>query len=213
MVSHLAGPIAVGKTMTVFTTNATAAGSDSRDFSIESDSILVSLFVDSVGGDLDVVVYTMTESGKELEIIRFPTISAPTVELLLKKAAAAMSRIRIEATYTDAATFEVRAKGITAGQTDVKISGAANFQVSQKTISTTAELLIPASLTDREGLVIKNFSGNTLYIAETLAKAITGTAYPLSPGESLGMDLASGAELYAVADSGTIDVRIAEAGG
>jgi hypothetical protein len=203
------GPIPYGKTETIISRTAIIAGTITEYFHIESDSVLVSVFADVVSGTLDVSVYTLTEEGKEIGIITFPQLSAPTSELLLKKAAAAMSRIKVVATYSGATTFEVRARSIGAGESTVKILGASSGQTSAGTVTVTPSVLIAASLGDRTGLIIKNYSPSaTIFLGYTLAAANPTTGYPLGPGESLGMDISSGVALYAVASAGTVDIRI-----
>jgi hypothetical protein len=210
-------PIDKGKiphqvTCTLIDEATSGAGTTEVQASIEGDSVVVSLFAEVVTGTLDVTVYTLTEDGKELEIISFPQLSAPTSELLLKKAALAMSRIRVEATYTGQATYEVRAKPISAGETSVRLLGASEGKASQITIPSTATVLIPASLTDRSGLIVKNFDNSkTIYLGYTLAETTTGNGYPLGPQESMGMDIAAGVTIYAISDSPSADVRIMEA--
>lgn len=210
-------PIDKGKiphqvTCTLIDEATTGAGTTEVQASIEGDSVVVSLFAEVVSGTLDVTVYTLTEDGKEVEIISFPQLTAPTSELLLKKAALAMSRIRVEATYTGSATYEVRAKPISAGETSVRLLGASEGKASQITIPNTATVLIPASLQDRSGLIIKNFDNSkTIYLGYTLAEATTGNGYPVGPGESIGMDIAAGVTIYAISDSPSADVRIMEA--
>lgn len=196
--------------------STTEAGSTIKEGSIKSDSLLVSLWVDSVtSGDLSVAVYTLTDSGKETEVILFPTISSPTTELLLRKSAVALQRFRVVVTYSGVCTYEVYVRAIEgAGESSSKILGATNWKVSQATVGTSAAVLIGAALTDRAGVVVKNWSATqTVYIAETLAKADTGTGYPLAPRDALAMDIAAGAEVYAVSDIAGADIRIAESGG
>lgn len=207
------GPIPYGKTETIINKVATVAGSVTEYFHIESDSVLMSLFADVVSGTLTVSVYTLTEEGKEVGIVNFPVLAAPTSELLLKKAAAAMSRIKVVATYSGATTFEVRARSIGAGEASVKILGPANGEASKTSITNTATAVIPASTVDRTGMILKNWSqSGILYLGFTQAEANPTTGYPITPGESLGMDVAAGVVIWAVSDSGTIDVRIMEAG-
>lgn len=211
----LATPLDLGKELQIANESVTAAGSMEYEFSIDAESVLVSLFVNATGGDVDVQVFTEGASGNDVEVITFPTISSPTSELLLRKAAAVLRKVRIRVTYTGTATFEIRARGVSAGAASVAIEGSANFAVSQTDITTTASTLIPASLTDRRGILVRNNSTGSqiLYLAETLAKATTAVGYPIPNGGNITIDLQAGAEIYAVADAGSIDVRIVEVGG
>lgn len=192
------------------------SGSTVREGSIKSDSILVSLWVDSVtSGTLSVSVYTLTDAGKETEVITFPDISSNTTELLLRKSAVSLQRFRVVANYTGVCEYEVYVRAIEgAGESSARILGATNWKVSQATVGTTAAVLIGAALSDRAGVVVKNWSvTQTIYLAETLAKATVGLGYPLAARDAIAMDIAAGAEVYAVADAAGADARIAESGG
>lgn len=192
----------------------TGAGSTVREGSIRSDSILVTLYVNSItSGNLTVRIDTLTDNGKQVDIINFPTISAPTSELLLRKAAVSMQRFQVTTTYTGICDYEIYVRAVEgAGESSARITGSPQFRVSQTDIGTSPTVLISASLTDRNGLVVKNWSATAnLYIAETSAKATTAEGYPLGPRDALALDVAAGVEIYAISDSGTIDVRIGEA--
>lgn len=207
------GPLDLGETGLVQKETVTTSGSKTVDFSIQSDDVLVSLYASVVSGTLDVEVYTVGEEGEEKLLFSFPQLTAPTTELLLKKSAATLSHIRVKTTWSATCTFSIRAKAISAGESSVKIVGAGDWSVEQTTVTTAAAILIASDLTDRSGLVIKNYAGGgVLFVAESLAKATTAIAYPLALGESLAMDLAAGQEIYAVSSSGSIDVRIAQGG-
>lgn len=192
----------------------TGAGSRSVEGSIDSDSVLISLWVGSVtAGDLTVTVYTLTDAGKEVEIISFPVVSAPTVELLLRKAAISLQKFRVQVDYTGACSFEIYARAVSGGESSARILGSDSWTVTQATVGTLAVELIPAALTDRQGLVLKNWSGTqTIYVAESLVKAAVGTGYPLAPKDALALDIAAGASVYAVSDGAGADIRIAQAG-
>lgn len=210
------GPLPQGKQATIFSRTETVAGSASCELTLDADTLLASLYVTSItAGSLSVVVETLTDNDKALVIIEFPTLTAPTTELVLQKAAAAMARVRFTATWTGAVTFDVRARGLGLGETNTKLVGASSAVASQKDIDDSApQVLIPLSLAQRSGLVIRNWSAaGTLYVGFTAPEANPATGYPIAPKEQIGMDLATGATLYAIADAGTIDVRIVEAGG
>jgi hypothetical protein len=183
-------------------------------FSLDADTVLLSLFVSSLSsGSLSIVAYTFTEEGKETSIISFPPITGPTSELLLRKAAATMSNIRVLVTATGPAVFDLRARGLSSGETSVKILGAAEVTTSQLTVGLTPTALLPATLTDRLGVVIRNWSStDTLFVAESVPKTTTSLGYPLAPGESMGIDLQAGQTLFGVANPSSVDVRIMQAG-
>lgn len=194
----------------------TAAGSTSKQGSIQSDSLLATLWVNSVtSGTLTVTAYTLTDEGKEVALFSFPVLATGTVDLLLKKSGVSMQRFRIVATYTGVCSYEVYVRAVEgAGESSTRILGSSNWQVSQVDVPTGPPVeLIPTALTDRNGVLVKNWSGGgTLYIAESSAKATAGEGYPLGTKDGLSMDISAGSSVWAFADAGTVDVRIAESG-
>ena len=207
------GKLATGNEKVVLKVDDSGAHTVTRTFTIEADSVLVSLFASTVDAELDVTVSTYGKKGEEVDIITFPQLTAASSNLILRKAAATMSNIKITATYTGAATFEVRARGIGTGEASVRILAANEAKASQTDVGTSATLLVPAALNDRAGLVVKNnnfTAGQTLYVGFALAEATAAVGYPLGPQEALGIDVAAGQEVYAIGTT-TIDVRIMEA--
>lgn len=189
------------------------AGVTTKQGSIQSDSLLASLWVDSVSsGTITVVVSTLVDDGMESELFSFPVVSAGTVNLLLRKSGNSMQRFVVRATYTGVCSYRVYIRAIEgAGESSVRIVGAAAFRVSQQDVTTTPMELVPASLDDRQGIIIKNWSATTnMYIAETEAKATSGEGYPVAPRDNVTLDISAGATVWAVAESGTVDVRIGE---
>jgi hypothetical protein len=182
---------------------------------IDSDSLLVSLWVNSVtAGALTVTVTTLTDEGKETQIISFPAVSAPTAELLLKKSAVSLQRFKVTATYTGGCDYEIYVRAIAgSGESSAKILGSDNWQVSQLTLGTTPQVLISSSLNDRNGVLIKNWSAAAnVFIGESLAKADPLIGYPLAAKDALALDIAAGAEVYGVSDIAGADLRIVESG-
>lgn len=191
------------------------AGTTSKEGSLQSDSLLATLWVDSItSGTLSVTVYTLTDEGKEAELISFPSISAPTTSLLLKKSGVSLQRFRVEATYTGACTYEVYVRAVeSAGESSVRILGSAALETSSETVTTTAGVLIPAALEDRTGISILNYTGvGTLFLSEDISK-LPAQAWPVPPGGGWSLDIASGVTIYAVSSSGSLDVRIVQSGG
>jgi len=190
------------------------AQTESRLMNIDADSIQASLWVGSLSGTLDVTIYTLTEDGKETSVISFPQVTAASGSLQIRKAAAIMSRIRVEVVASDAADFEVRIRGIGTGEASVRILAANEAKASQEDIGTgTPTLIVPAALNDRAGFVIKNNNsgaGEILYIGFTSGETTTTNGYPIGPQESLGVDVASGQEVYGLGTV-TIDARLLEA--
>lgn len=202
-----------GKTCTIISECVDAAGSTSVTGINEIDSMVVSLYVESISGSLDVTVYTVADEGKETEVISFPTITAPSTDLLLRIPTATLSRFRVEAVYTDEVCYEIRAKGIGVGEITARILGAGSWAVSQIDCAITATNIIPVSLNDQLGMAIKNnnTSSGTLFVAPTMAETLTASAYPLDPGEALQLDVVAGTAVWGIGTE-PIDVRIIQTG-
>lgn len=191
------------------------AGSTVREGSVKTDSILVSLWVTQVtSGTITVTVTTLTDENKEATIITFPGVTAGTTNLLLRKAAVTLQRFKITATYDDVCTYEVYVRSVEgAGAANATISGSTSFSTQKNLVPSTPTILIPFSLEDRNGMSILNTSPTTImWISEDTTK-LPLQAYPIYPGQSFALDVSAGVVIYAVADSGTIDIRIAQAGG
>jgi hypothetical protein len=196
----------------------TAADTVYFDLVLENASVLVSLFVRSLSGTIDVSVETYNDAKNEfVEVIVFPQVSAPTTNLLLKKASVAMDNCRVKVSYSDAVDYTIHAKGLTIGSTDAKLLGAESGDTVQTDItSAAAQVLIPAALTARAGVMFHNTNtaaADILYWSYSAAKATTALGFPLYPGGVATMDIDSGVTIYATSAGATIDVRIAEVGG
>jgi len=215
VVPYTAGPLTTGKEVQVLKETTAAAGTKSVIFSVDAENLLVSAAIVSTSGDVNIKVYTQGgDDGQELEIISFPTISSPTSSLVMKKTAQTLQRVRVEVTYTGACSFNIRARGISGASGGVSILGSSSATASAATVTTTAAILVPSALTDRKGVVVKNNNlSGTMYVGFAMAQASSSVGYPVGPQEALALDVDSGVEVYAVADAGTIDVRLLEAGG
>lgn len=192
-----------------------SAGVITREGATRTDSILVSLWVGSItSGTLRIEVFTLTDEGKETSIILFPEITVGSTALLLRKSAVSLQRFRVKATYTGVVDYEVYVRAIEgAGEASSRILGSNAWSVSQASAGTTAALLVPSSLIDRNGMVIKNWSlTSTIFIAESEIGATVGNGYPLAPRDALALDIAAGAAVWAITDTGTADVRVAQSG-
>lgn len=206
-----------GKTERVISETTTGAGETSREGAVISDSLLATLWVDNVtSGTLTVTVYTLTDTGKEAELFSFPVLSAPTSNILLKKAGISLQRFRVRATYTGTCTYEVYIRAVSGiGESSTRILGSQSWEVGQVGVGTSAQIVIPAAIVDRRGFIIRNYStsGQVVYVAESAATATAGTGFPIPPGETFAVDVASGAEVYAISSAAGADVRYAQAGG
>lgn len=207
--------LSMGKTLQVANSTQTSGGVEIRKFAVESDTVLISVWAAAVSGTVDVKVYTQAgdDDAQATEVINFPTILAPTTELLLKKAAVVMQYVRVEITYTGACTYTIKAKALSTGETSVRLLGQNAATAYATSIGTSATLLIPASITDRVGIALHNTSTiDLVYIGFTPAECTSVNAWEVSPGEKLGLDVASGVDVYARSAAGTIKIKILEAG-
>jgi hypothetical protein len=129
-----------GKTERLIAETTVGAGETSREGSIISDSLLATLWVDNIAsGSLTVTVYTLTDTGKEVELFSFPVLNAPTTNILLKKAGISLQRYRVKATYTGECTYEVYVRAVSGiGESSTRILGSQNWEVAQATIGTSA---------------------------------------------------------------------------
>lgn len=195
--------------------STTAAGSTSVDGSIQSDSLIATLWVESItAGTLSVSVYTLTDNDKELLLFSFPDITSVSTNLLLRKAGVSMQRFKVVATYTGSCTYEVHVRAVDgAGESSVKILGASSLITDTLTVTTIPAALIPAALQDRNGLSLLNYSGGgTLFLSEDISK-LPARAWPVPPGGGWSLDIQAGVTIYAVSSSGSLEVRVAESGG
>jgi hypothetical protein len=209
------GPVELGRTIPVFRETLAVAETRSKTVLLSADSCLVSLWVGSItSGSITVTVTTITEVGKEFEVISFPPVTGPTANLLLKKASLAMSRVRINVAATGPCAFEVDLKGISAGEASTKQVGSANATAVKYTATGTPSILIPSSLVDRTAVQIQN-NGPTgiLYLGFSLAEATLANGFPVPVGGQWVGDLASGQVIYSVTSGPSIDVRTVQAYG
>lgn len=208
------GVLQSGKTLLIFSETVTSAGTQTRTFTLDSDTFQTSLFVSSITGQLDVTIYTVTQEGREKEVITYPNVTSPSTQLDLKKAATAMGVVKVVAVYTGACSFELRAKGLSSGETSAKIQSANTARATKVIIPTPGKILLTAALSDRKGVIIRNWSTtNTVYLGFSISEANPANGYPLKPQEALAIDIGAGAALYGdIQNAGTADVRIIEAG-
>ena len=201
-----------GTQASVIKQTTTQAGKFVQDVGIQTDAVLLGLVVTSITGTLDVNVYALVD-GQQSLLLSFPQITAATTSVLLRRSPITTSTVRIVATYSGIVSYELHARAVGSGTSDVRILGPVSWSTSQLTVGTSAIVIIPISLVDRAGILIKNWSvGNTVYIAESLANATAGLGYPLAPRDALAMDIAAGAVVYAISDAAGADLRIVEAG-
>lgn len=192
----------------------TSSGATVKDFSIQSDAVLIVVWVAATAGRINISVSNILDDGsKESTVITFPEIQSPTTTLLQKRSSASTTRLRLRVTYTGSCDYEVSARAISTGSGDTRILGASSLQMLQKNVSTPHVVLIPVSSKDRSAIAIKNNStSGTIYIAETISKASIAKGWPIGPKDALGLDVQAGVELYAISDGPVCDIRIIESG-
>ena len=108
-------PLPPGKISTALAGSVPGADISEVVMPLDCDAILVSAFVSSVTGTFDLAVYTETEPGKSVLVDSFPTISSPSGSLVVRKSSDVLGNLRLVATTTGACTYEVRVKGLSAG--------------------------------------------------------------------------------------------------
>lgn len=201
-----------GRTLVLFDGTLTGNATKTVNFVLHADTLLLSVFVRSVANSVTVSCDTFTLEGEASEVILFPAVSAPTTELILKKAAVALANCKLKINHTANCELQVVAKGLTAGELNTRILSANTATAYSASVTNTAAVLIPATLFDRSGLVIKNTSSASVYIGFSLAEATIAGGWLLTQNESLSIDLAAGQAVFAVrATPGTSDIRIIEA--
>ena len=194
-------------------------------FHVATSGLLLSLFVQETTGTVDVDIYTLTKKGHQKLIDSFPQITGPTTEILLRKQVEVHDQIRVVITTSDAAKFDIRAKGVEASLASVAILGAEAADNFGILMDTTPRLLIPVSLAGQSNVSIINanpLGGATLYvgfkstITATNAAAVgvsdPDAATPVPPGGSIGLSVTAGLSVYGLASTGTVDVRIIQLG-
>ena len=114
----------------------------------------------------------------------------------------------------DYAAFKVNAQGAlyveVVNQTTSAIPAFSSLLVSQNNIGITAELVVPSDLTNRKRILVQNVSSNrTVYLGHDNTVSTT-TGIRLSAGGSIEIDLGAGVALYAISNTASADLRIAE---
>jgi len=193
----------------------TSAGVTVREFALESDSVLVVVWVSAISGSMDIEVsgIVSNNSSRQTSLITFPTITAPTDSLLQRRSGIMPARGKVTITYSGACDYEIFVRGVAAGSSDTRVLGSSTLRITKRLIGDAVSVLIPASLDERNAIAIKNWStAGTIYVAETMAKAHPDFGWPIGPKDALGVDVQAGVALYAVSDGPDCDIRIAESG-
>lgn len=112
---YLPGSLPQGKERLILDLTTTGAGSESAQFGVDADDLIISLFVESITGTLDITVETIGLDNQTATVATFPQVSAPTANLILRKTSGILDKVRITATYSGICDFEVRVRGIGVG--------------------------------------------------------------------------------------------------
>jgi hypothetical protein len=111
---NLNTPLDHGKELQLAKESITSANTCTYAFSLDAEAALLSIFVSATTGDVNVQVFTEGSDGTIANLYTFPTISSPTSELILKQIVPPLRKLRVKVTCTDTATFELRARGVSA---------------------------------------------------------------------------------------------------
>ena len=205
-----------GKMRQLLEESPTATGSKTYGFTLDAEDVFVTLYATAISGSLTLKVYEYVghiDEGKNNLLQDFGTLTGADIDTLItRKAGTIASNLYVEVTYTGACSYGVYVKGAAQGEASVRILGANAGRNSNINVTTTPVNVIPTSLTDRAGILIWNNSTTTkLWWGFTSSEASPTTGMPLLPQAPMGIDMASGAEIWMRSDSGTVDVRISEA--
>jgi hypothetical protein len=148
-------PLQPGKTITLLPLQAREAGTYECIFAVDSDTVLLSTWVDSITGTLDATAYTFTDTGRETPLLQFTQLTSPTTQLIIEQPSGpTMSNIRLVVTTTGPGTWEFRARGVS-GATGGKSSSQedCNVILEEILIQNTGELVIsdPACVIVQDG--------------------------------------------------------------
>lgn len=198
------------------------AGAQSFDLAFinQADSILLTLFVNSSAGDVNVQLFGITQGGPadsstphEVQILSFPTVTGPTTTLLIQIASVTTHRLRLKASTTAAANFEVQARAINGGASTTRVVTSSSIRTDQKNVNTgVPQEIISASLTDQIGFMIRNWSSNSanIFWSTDISKATPTEGYPLAPGDVASISVRGGQAVYASSDVDGADLRMVE---
>lgn len=210
-------PVPFGKTIQVANDAFTGAGTKDYHFNSEAEAVLVSLFVPTISGTLDVSVYTLDGEGAEFLLSTFPQITAVTSSLVIEKGAQHLGQLSIRVSFSTDCSYRIYARGCNSAEASVRIAGATTARASQTTITTgAAQLLISAALVSRSGIAVMNnnaVGGDVLYVGYASGEATIANGWPIIPQGNFTADLEPGVELWATSSSVATDVRIMESGG
>jgi hypothetical protein len=201
-----------GKIITAIKEAKSGPGVTNKIVAISAEGALISLFVNSLSGSLNITVYTLTEDGKRQKLFDFPQVNTSTPELVIKTISPTLNLIEIVCTYNGPCDYEVHVRGITSGQVSSRLLSPSTLSAKQVVMGTLPSVLIPATTETRSAVIIRNTSAGVLYLGGTLSEATLATGFPVASGESIVIDIAGGQAVYAIGTVVGMDIRYMEAG-
>lgn len=203
-----------GSSISVINEAPTQSGTTTRLVKVAADGILLSVFVRSLVGSLNITIYAVNSSGARSKLFTFPQINAATSEVILRTIGPTLSLIEVQCQYTGACDYELDARGVSLAEVSTKSVPSKSFLTGKVILGTLPVVLIPATTASRTAVLLKNLSNfGTIYIGGSLDEASLATGFPVGPGESFGVEIVGGQAIYAIGTHSGIDIRYMEAQG
>lgn len=117
--------------------------------------------------------------------------------------------IPVSATDLDIRDLDFAQDSVDVSGSEVKEDAYSTFQNSQQTVSSTAVQLAATALTDRRNITIQNLGTRPIFIGSSNA-VTNGDGVRLARGASMEVKAKDTAQLWAITQSGSADVRILE---
>jgi hypothetical protein len=134
-----------GKTLVLFD-GTLPAGTTEIPFTLDADSLLVSVFVRSISGTVDISVDTRTYPNEDLNVITFTTISGPSSDLVFQTAAKTLANHVVKVVNSGTVNVQIVAKGLTTLQTITSGGGSGS----------NADILLGTGVTSRPTITLAN---------------------------------------------------------
>lgn len=204
--------VEAGRSILAIKETKSSAGVTVKRVAVAAEGALISLFVNSIMGSLNIAVYTLTSDNRRQKLFDFPQINAATPELVIKTISPTLSLLEFECTYNGACDYELHVRGISSGQVSTKILAPGSLSAKRVLHGTLPAVLIPATSENRSSVLIKNLSNGILYLGGSAEEATIATGFPVAAGESIVIDIAGGQAVYAIGTVVGMDIRYMEAG-
>jgi hypothetical protein len=206
-----------GMTSNVITVANHTANTWTIERRVSSDALLVSIGVLANSGDIDIALYTFGADGYgEYKVLEFPTISNSNTGLTIKKASVVLGNVKLVITTSGIASFSVDLKGLSSGELNAKIQGAETLTITRTVVDTIPRLLLPSSMLDRSGMIIKNNSMiGTVYVGTSEAAVTTGketSTWLVDARDILALDIKGGVAIWCVGSQNGLNLSVIEGG-